>query len=375
MGGALVVALQTPPDTAATNAAKWVAKVTGYLPHWPAWTDAVGTAIGVLLILVPLAMWAASRRGNRFPERHAQILQNLADELAEVQNLSLAKAFWNSQTHHAVRQDHIEKLSAARTRAQNLSEQIPYDPNTMQTVRDFLQAAQIVVHDALQNWDDRESRADLDRLSKGLFRSLHDGRAVNRWRINLPDWCFTDAEKKTLRYKWRHFWRRRSASPHTAHSREAADNQMEDDQKAGEMVPDPPKRRRARESASLANLRATAQAVLDEAEEQNERAAARLSAFFLSAEKRAELQREHRRNLIASGRDLVQRYRDEGMPEPFGAFVVRQRPYLDIQPHLGNDYVRDKIIRAERPDTPAKRDLDSADFLQELRRLEEHWEL
>ncbi len=320
-------------------------------------------------------MWAASRRGNRFPERHAQILQNLADELAEVQNLSLAKAFWNSQTHHAVRQDHIEKLSAARTRAQNLSEQIPYDPNTMQTVRDFLQAAQIVVHDALQNWDDRESRADLDRLSKGLFRSLHDGRAVNRWRINLPDWCFTDAEKKTLRYKWRHFWRRRSASPHTAHSREAADNQMEDDQKAGEMVPDPPKRRRARESASLANLRATAQAVLDEAEEQNERAAARLSAFFLSAEKRAELQREHRRNLIASGRDLVQRYRDEGMPEPFGAFVVRQRPYLDIQPHLGNDYVRDKIIRAERPDTPAKRDLDSADFLQELRRLEEHWEL
>lgn len=81
------------------------------------------------------------------------------------------------------------------------------------------------------------------------------------------------------------------------------------------------------------------------------------------------------RSLIASGRDLVQRYRDDGMPEPFGAFVLKHRPYLDIQPHLGDEFVREALRRNDRPDTAAARDYDSAMFLRELARLEKEWSL
>ena len=77
--------------------------------------------------------------------------------------------------------------------------------------------------------------------------------------------------------------------------------------------------------------------------------------------------------LIASGRDIVQRYRDEGMPETFGKYVVKHRAYLDIQPHLGAEYMRAKASRAERPDNPTQRDWESGEFLRELARLEKEW--
>jgi hypothetical protein len=166
----------------------------------------VAVAAGILLFIWGIKWdgqhwWhlAWSSATYPFPERHKQILQSLADTLAEVQNLSLAKAYWNPQTHHALRQEHLGKLADARSRAENLNEQIPYDPATMQTVRDFLHAAQIVVHDALQNWDDRESRSDLDRIAAGLFFYLHDGKAVNRRKIDLPDWCRVTASAKADR--------------------------------------------------------------------------------------------------------------------------------------------------------------------------------
>ena len=61
IGGALVVALQTPPDTAVSNAALWIKKITGYLPDLPPWADALGTAFGILLILTPIGLWAWKR--------------------------------------------------------------------------------------------------------------------------------------------------------------------------------------------------------------------------------------------------------------------------------------------------------------------------
>jgi hypothetical protein len=53
-GGALVIAVQTPPDIAKANAAKWVREASGYLPNWPPWVDALATVVGILLLLTPL---------------------------------------------------------------------------------------------------------------------------------------------------------------------------------------------------------------------------------------------------------------------------------------------------------------------------------
>jgi hypothetical protein len=61
-GGALVVIVQTPPDVAKANAAKWVKEVTGYLPNWPHWVDTALTVVGVLLILAGLILWLRERR-------------------------------------------------------------------------------------------------------------------------------------------------------------------------------------------------------------------------------------------------------------------------------------------------------------------------
>ncbi len=79
--------------------------------------------------------------------------------------------------------------------------------------------------------------------------------------------------------------------------------------------------------------------------------------------------------VISSGRDLVQRYRNEGMPEPFGTYLAKQRAYLDIKPHLGATYLQEKARRADMPDTPTKRDWDSGELERELARLERDWKL
>ncbi len=65
VGGAIVVALQTPPDTAVTNAALWVEKITGYLPDLPPWADAFGTVVGILIALTPLLLWLRKRWRRR----------------------------------------------------------------------------------------------------------------------------------------------------------------------------------------------------------------------------------------------------------------------------------------------------------------------
>ena len=113
--------------------------------------------------------------GSRYPERHKTILHDLADALAEVQDLALARSWWSPHTSHLLRQEHSEKFQDVLAKARKLIEQIPYDAGTQHTARDFVQACSITAHDAFNGYDDRESRTDADRIAKGIFRYLHDG--------------------------------------------------------------------------------------------------------------------------------------------------------------------------------------------------------
>jgi hypothetical protein len=208
-------------------------------------------------------------------------------------------------------------MASAKMQVEELISEIPYDEGTAQTVRDFLQACAIAAEKHNTADEMREARDDVSRIAPSLFQQLHQGVRIDRSKIDLPDWCREDSG-------------RTQSSPF-------------------DLLPEQPSN--------------------------DELIAAGRSAVEKQLERLKAKQESARRVLIANGRDLVQRYRDNGMQEPFVAFLAKQRSYLDIQPHLGNDYVRDKIICAERPDTPTKRDWDSAEFLRELARLEKGWGL
>ena len=87
---------------------------------------------------------------------------------------------------------------------------------------------------------------------------------------------------------------------------------------------------------------------------------------------------KHRRAIISACRDIVQGYRDAELPKPFGEFVNRERAFLDLQPHLGTDYCKGVLNRAElegvQDETP-RRDYEAAMFLREVARLEKEWKL
>ena len=81
--------------------------------------------------------------------------------------------------------------------------------------------------------------------------------------------------------------------------------------------------------------------------------------------------RKRREELIAKGRDIVTRFRAEKPSEPFEIYARRQREYLDVQPHLGDEYQR-WVIRNANRDVSLIAD---GEFLRELRQLEEEWGL
>jgi hypothetical protein len=100
---------------------------------------------------------------------------------------------------------------------------------------------------------------------------------------------------------------------------------------------------------------------------------------------KAELERENqialnkrRSAMIEAGRDIVHRYRGEQMKETFEAFVTRERTYLDIKPHLGNDYWKGVFSRVElkgvQDETP-RSDYEAAMFEREIARLQKEWNL
>lgn len=88
-----------------------------------------------------------------------------------------------------------------------------------------------------------------------------------------------------------------------------------------------------------------------------------------------EIDKQIRRALIAKGRDVVHRFRTSG-EAGFEKFASQDRGYLDIQPHLGDEYqaertrAADKIIYGPEHD-----ELRAAALLRELVRLEKEWKL
>ena len=157
---------------------------TGAVMMWPEqWWIGVALIVAAVLFL----LWGVRINGNRLwqpwwrrrlPERHTAILHNLASPLARVQELSMVYG-----------QRDLSGIAAAKAEAEGLVAQIPYDQDTSQTVRDFLNVCGMIVSDFQMHCDERENRGIAQRMSIGLFRYLHDGKPVDRRKIELPDWC------------------------------------------------------------------------------------------------------------------------------------------------------------------------------------------
>lgn len=95
-------------------------------------------------------------------------------------------------------------------------------------------------------------------------------------------------------------------------------------------------------------------------------------AAIREAETKAE-DRGRKRALIAAGRDLVQRFRTSD-ESGFERFVGRDRDYLDIQPHLGDEYQAERIRSSKKITYSSENDeYRSAMFLREIARLEKEW--
>jgi hypothetical protein len=124
-------------------------------------------------------------RASEFPKRHELIVEQLAAPLAAMQEQALTYGKRN-----------LPLMANSRARAEALIAEIPYDRQTVQTVRDFLQACAIASehHDTAD--EVREARNDVERIGPELFRAVHEGRAVDRSRIDLPHWCKSEAERR-----------------------------------------------------------------------------------------------------------------------------------------------------------------------------------
>lgn len=125
------------------------------------------------------ALWPQSDQSKRepLPQRHTEILRALPPLLATVQEQTLT--YGNRD---------VTAMLAAKSQAEALIAEIPYDAGTVRTVRDFLQACVIAgePHDTAVAM--REARNDVERMAPGLFRQLHAGVSVNRQEVDLPAW-------------------------------------------------------------------------------------------------------------------------------------------------------------------------------------------
>lgn len=84
--------------------------------------------------------------------------------------------------------------------------------------------------------------------------------------------------------------------------------------------------------------------------------------------------RKRREELIAKGRNVVHRFRQSGSDQGFERFASQDRDYLDIQPHLGDEYQAWRTRTARTAVATADgEDYRAAMFLRELARLEKEW--
>jgi hypothetical protein len=130
-----------------------------------------------------------------FTERHREIVQSLAEPLSRLERVALDRAAWTAQWGAERLQASFAAFTDAKETAESLIAQIPYDPSTVQTIRDFIRACEIVIEITRQDEDDRDARKEVHRISPGLFRFLHQGRSVDRAQVDLPDWCRTGPEQ------------------------------------------------------------------------------------------------------------------------------------------------------------------------------------
>lgn len=94
MGGAVVLGLQTPPETVTSNAAKWFGVISGHIPNWPHQIDTWLTVPAVLLMLTPLWTWLWRRKTKPGPSLPAQTsLPRATDEMAYWSNVDDMKVW------------------------------------------------------------------------------------------------------------------------------------------------------------------------------------------------------------------------------------------------------------------------------------------
>ena len=130
----------------------------------------------------------------------------------------------------------------------------------------------------------------------------------------------------------------------------------------------------AHAAREISKERDTSRSVLASRREERERQAVITKAEIERANLIASQQR--RREVIAKGRDVVLRFRQAGELEGFEEFASKDRDYLDIQPHLGDEYQAERIRNARRATATADgRDYRAAMLLRELARLEKEWGL
>lgn len=86
-GGGLVMAVQTPPEVAKSNAALWVKELAGHMPDWPASTDLFLTNVGLLMIIAGLSVMLVKVRRRRLKRQRdaaALMAQRRAEAPVEV---------------------------------------------------------------------------------------------------------------------------------------------------------------------------------------------------------------------------------------------------------------------------------------------------
>ena len=104
------------------NTALWAALLACGI--WISWTD-----------LRPL--WF-KYRGPRFSARHAAILQELADQLAEVKQLATTRLTSLAKVTDTLKIEYYVSFREAGKKAMRMADQIAYDRSTYDTVKDYL---------------------------------------------------------------------------------------------------------------------------------------------------------------------------------------------------------------------------------------------
>lgn len=148
----------------------------------PAWVQASGFVVSAALFVGGLVAtaghfgWAFAFR-SKYPDRHKEVLQAVALPIATVQEQALTYA----------PRDH-EQMRAAKSAAEALVSEIPYDSVTADAVRTFIQACYIAsaTHDTADEF--RKARNDVTKMAPYLFQCLHGGKGVDRRKVNWPDW-------------------------------------------------------------------------------------------------------------------------------------------------------------------------------------------